>query len=184
MNKFVLAAASALLVTAAPAFAKTATVGDMVVGPNGGEVGTVAAVDGDIVTVDTGMHKAALPTAALGETETGWSITVSKNDLNAMVSQQKAAAKADLMAKLIPGAPVVGAEGSAVATVQKVEGDLVTIEHDGAPYKLPVDTFFAQGETVAMAMTLAQFKAAISAGASADSEPRMDPDSDTPQPNG
>ena len=58
------AIAAASLATAAYAQdAATVTVGATVTGPDGAAVGTVESVADGVVTVDTGKHKAPLPTA-------------------------------------------------------------------------------------------------------------------------
>jgi preprotein translocase subunit YajC len=155
-----LAATPVIAQEAAPAV--EAQAGMKVYGPNGGEVGTVDSVSAGAVVVDTGNNKAALATNAFAKAENGLSIMMTKADLDAAVEKAAADAKAQLLASLTPGAEVKSVTGAAViGTIQEVDADYVTIEHDGQPVKLPVDAFMADADQVSITMTEDQFKAAL-----------------------
>ena len=61
--KLAIAAALATAAVSGTAYAQEVTTGATVYGPNGNVVGTVESVTNGVVTVDTGAHKAPLPTS-------------------------------------------------------------------------------------------------------------------------
>lgn len=124
--KIALTAVAALgLATAAQA--QGVAVGATVYGPEGQPVGTIETVADGVVTVDTGKHKAPLPTNAFGEGEQGPTITVTKAQLNAMLDERVAAANAKRDAALIATAAVVGAANQPVGVVKSVNGNTVIV---------------------------------------------------------
>lgn len=170
MKNFLTLMTGAALLAATPALAQEAAptveaqAGMKVFGPNGGEVGTVDSVTDGVVVVDTGTHKAALGTAAFAKAENGLSIMMSKADLDAAVAKATADAKAKLVASLTPGTEVKSVTGAAViGTIQSKDDQYVVVDHEGQEVKLPVDSFMTQADGgVAIAMTEAEFKAAVS----------------------
>jgi hypothetical protein len=125
-SKIALTAVAALgLATAAQA--QGVAVGATVYGPEGQPVGTIETVADGVVTVDTGKHKAPLPTNAFGEGEQGPTITVTKAQLNAMLDERVAAANAKRDAALIATAAVVGAANQPVGVVKSVNGNTVIV---------------------------------------------------------
>ena len=105
----------------APVFT-TFGVGMMVVDTQGGAVGTITAVAADTVTVKTAKHEAALPKTSLTISEGKALFGLTQAQLDASVEQALAAR---LVLKV--GAPVKGAGGESVGTIEAVEGDNVTI---------------------------------------------------------
>jgi hypothetical protein len=125
-SKIALTTVAALgLATAAQA--QSVAVGATVYGPEGQPVGTIETVADGVVTVDTGKHKAPLPTNAFGEGEQGPTITVTKAQLNAMLDERVAAANAKRDAALIATAAVVGAANQPVGVVKSVNGNTVIV---------------------------------------------------------
>lgn len=169
MKNFLTLMTGAALLAATPALAQDAApaveakVGMKVYGPNGGDVGVVESVDGDVVVVATGKNMGALPISAFAKTEEGLSITISRADLDAAVEKADAEAKAQLLASLTPGTAVNSVNGNAViGTIQESDAEYVTVEHDGQPVKLPVAAFMAQADGgVSISMTEAEFAAAV-----------------------
>ncbi|QJB69971.1 preprotein translocase subunit YajC [Parasphingorhabdus halotolerans] len=155
-----LAATPALAQDAAPAV--EAQVGMKVIGPNGGEVGSVDSVSDGVVVVDTGKNKAALATDAFAEADNGLSIMMTKVDLDTAVEKAAADARAQLLASLTPGTEVKTVTGAAViGTIKESDAEYVTVEHNGLPVKLPVAAFMAKADGVSITMTEDQFKAAL-----------------------
>lgn len=155
-----LAATPALAQDAAPAV--EAQAGMKVFGPNGGDVGIVDSVSGDVVIVATGKNMGALPISAFAKVENGLSVTITRADLDAAVEKAEADAKAALLASLTPGTEVKTVTGAAViGTIQESDADYVTVNHAGQPVKLPVAAFMAQADGVSITMTEDQFKAAL-----------------------
>ena len=125
-SKMALTAVAALgLATAAQA--QGVAVGATVYGPEGQPVGTIETVADGVVTVDTGKHKAPLPTNAFGQGEQGPTITVTKAQLDAMLDERVAAANAKRDAALIATAAVVGAANQPVGVVKSVNGNTVIV---------------------------------------------------------
>ena len=165
-----LAAATAFLAaTAIPAaaFAQVAA-GATVYGPDGSTVGTVATVDGDVVTLDTGSYKAPLPENAFGKGEKGPTITVTKAQLDEMMAQQVAAANTARDTALVAGAAVISPKGAALGTIKSIEGDAVVLESPSGAVQLKREHFAvdAQGALTAL-FTAEQVAAAAANGNSA-----------------
>ena len=152
--KLVRLAVSAALVAAlvpAAAFAQIA-VGATVYGPQGGEVGTVASVEGGVVTVDTGAHKAPLPESAFGKGDKGPTITVTKAQIDAMMAEQAAAAAAARDAALVAGAAVVTPKGAPAGSVKSIEGDAVVLETPAGAVAFKREHFAVNAQGALMAL--------------------------------
>ncbi|ANY20103.1 hypothetical protein A6F68_01590 [Tsuneonella dongtanensis] len=157
------AAIAAILLPAA-AFAQVAA-GAKVYGPQGNEVGTIVKVEGGIVTLDTGAHKAPLPEDAFGKGDNGPTITVTKAQIDAMMDEQVAAAKAARDNALLAGAAVVTAKGAPAGTIKSVEGDAVVLESPTGPVALKREHFAVNPQGALMALfTADQIAAATDSG--------------------
>lgn len=166
-----LAFAAALATAALPgaAFAQDVAAGATVYGPQGNVVGTVTSVSGGVVVLDTGTHKAPLPANAFGKSDKGPTITVTKQQLDEMVSAQLAAAAQARDTALIAGAAVNSADGKPAGTVKSVEGDDVVLETTDGPVALKRNTFAVDANGALMARyTAEQLTAAAKGGAGAD----------------
>ncbi len=158
------AAGSAPATAAAPA-AAAPTVGAKVFDTAGAEVGSVEKVDGANAVVYTGTKRATLPTSAFAKSDKGLVISMTQAQLNAAVAAAEAQTGSALDAKLVANTPIKSKDGTSVGTVQKVEGENVTIAlADGGPVTvtkqyLPVG---ADGN-LALTMNSAEFKSAVSA---------------------
>lgn len=149
--------ATALAMAANPAAlsAKDVTVGETIYGPQGAVVGTVAAIDGTTVTVDTGKHKAALPADAIGEVEGKAAIGISKADLDAQLDTMLAEQSAKITAALVAGAAVADVDGAALGTVKSVDANGVVVESAHGAFTLQPEHFSLQGDKLTAAVRAA-----------------------------
>jgi len=166
-----LAPAAVMAQAAAPAASAAAapTVGAKVFDAEGGEVGTVEAIQGDIVTVSTGTARAGLPKTAFVSREKGLTIGMNKAQLEAAVNGaagQNAAAKD---AAIVADAPIKSSDGVVLGTVSKVEGENVTVAlSNGSAVALQKGNLGLGADgALALGMTAADFTKATQAATSA-----------------
>lgn len=107
-----------------PPVATTFGAGMMVVDTQGGAVGTITAVAADTVTVKTAKHQAELPKSSFTISEGKALFGLTQAQLDASVEQALAAMPRPA---LKVGAPVKGAGGESVGTIEAVEAENVTI---------------------------------------------------------
>ncbi|WP_374405086.1 hypothetical protein [Pelagerythrobacter sp.] len=178
-TKFALAAvAAAGLATAA--HAQDVTVGATVYGPEGNPVGTVESVANGVVTLDTGTHKAPLPTNAFGTSENGPTITVTKAQLDAMIAEQMAAANAQRDTALVAAAPVLTADNQPLGTVKSVNGNTVIVTRAEGDVNLLREHFAVnQAGQLMVLFTDAQIDQAAAAGGAAATAQTEAPAADT-----
>ena len=135
MRLFV-ALASASLALAGPAYgqADPFAVGTQVTDAQGGAVGTVTAVNGDVVTVKTDKVEANLPKASFAPNEGKLLIGNTQAELNDLVEKEKAAAEASLAV----GASVKDSAGASVGTIESIDAEYVTLKlASGKSVRLP-----------------------------------------------
>jgi hypothetical protein len=164
MTAYAKAAAPAPAASAAPATAAP-TVGAKVYDQQGAEVGTIEKVDAANAVVYTGTKRATLPLAAFGKSEKGLLISMTQAQLNAAVAAAEAQTTSALDSKLAANAAVKSKDGAAIGTVQKVEGDNVTLTlASGSPVTVTKQylTVGADGN-LALTMNSAEFKSAVAA---------------------
>ena len=109
------------------------------------------------------------------------SIADNQSELDSAIGAATQQADARLAATLVAGAPVVSKDAAPVATVQKVEGDNVTLDLAAGGSVALGRSFFAIGTDGKLALTLtaAEFRSAVdaarqaqpAAGATADAAP-------------
>ncbi len=131
MQRFIIGFASLLLASApvSPAFAQAApanafAVGTQVTDANGAAVGTVTAVNGDVVTVKTDRLEANLAKSSFTPNEGKLLVGLTQAELNAAVEKDKAAAEASLAV----GAEVKGTGGATLGTIDAIDAEFVTIK--------------------------------------------------------
>jgi hypothetical protein len=155
---------------AAPAAAAAApTVGAKVFDAEGGEVGSIESVQGDIVTVSTGTARAGLPKSAFVTREKGLTIGMNKAQLEAAVNGAAAENSAAKDAKIVADAPVKSSDGVVLGTISKVEGDNITValsNGSAAALKKSYIGLAADG-SLALGMTAADFTKSVQAAGSA-----------------
>lgn len=158
-----LAAAAAVALVSAPAFAAEVSVGAKILGPDGAEVGTVEKVEGGNVVVNTGSLTATLPADAIGESNEGLTIGWNKAQLEAAVTEANQQTAAQLETALVAGADVYSIDGQLLGKVQKIEGDLVVLEREAGPISLPRQQIVLNAEKVTFPATAADVEAAAAA---------------------
>jgi|GEM_PF-1657506 len=166
MKKIALTAAAALAALAAnPAMAQE--VGETVTGNDGNAIGTVAQTSEQAVLLTVGEYQIALPANLFGESETGPTLNVTRDQLVQLHEQQLAEAQAALEAALVEGAAVVTADPQPLGTVNAVEGENVVVARaDETLVTLPKEMFAVDpnGALVARIM-MADLEAALAAQA-------------------
>ncbi|MGQ0588963.1 MAG: hypothetical protein ACT4N8_05450 [Sphingosinicella sp.] len=126
-------ALSAGLLFPAAAQAQTLRAGATVSDPDGGEVGTIVSVEGDVIVLRTDRHEVRLPASALRATETGAVAGVTRDQLNAQIDQ----AMAQAQQAFVVGATVRDPAGVVVGPVQEVTADTVTVQFRDRQIRLP-----------------------------------------------
>jgi preprotein translocase subunit YajC len=118
------ASASGVAFAQAPADGAAIAAGTAVKDTSGGDVGTVARVDGQFIVVKTDKHEVRLPATSFTPHEGALLFGMTRDQLNAEVERSLAAAAA----KIAPGAAVTGTAGAAVGTISAVDEQTVTIK--------------------------------------------------------
>ena len=174
MRRNILLAALPLALAAAaasqPAFGQAAApaaqiaVGAKVSDTAGGEVGTIAGIDGDHVILKTDKHEVRLPSASLGPGQGGLVMAMTREQVNAAVEQSLAEANA----KLAAGATVTGSAGDTVGTIEAIDAQFVTVKlGSGTSVRLPRNAVAAGPNGAVIGMTAAELEAAAKGAASA-----------------
>lgn len=110
------------------------TIGAQVFDTNSNPVGTVSAVNGDVVTVKTDKVEAHLGKASFAQQGGKLYIGNTQAELNSLVEQEKLAAEASLAV----GKPVKGAQGADVGTIEAIDAEFVTLKlTSGKSVKIP-----------------------------------------------
>ncbi|GGC23301.1 hypothetical protein GCM10011371_08770 [Novosphingobium marinum] len=147
----------------APEVAAALTVGATVFGPNGNEVGTVENIADGNVVIFTGNNRATLPANSLGKNDKGLLLAVTKEQLDAFVTQAAAQADAAMAQALVPDAEVYSSDGVMVGTVGEIDGNNVTVEREAGPVALTKDMLTADADGLKLYMSEAEFNAAAAA---------------------
>ena len=160
MRLFV-ALASASLVLAAPVYAQTGgfTVGAQVLDSSGNAVGTVSAVNGDVVTVKTDKIEANLGKASFAQQDGKLYIGMTQAELNAAVEKDKAAAEASLAV----GARVKDSAGADAGTIEAIDAEYVTLKlASGKSVRLPRNGIAGSANGAVIGLTVADLEKAAS----------------------
>ena len=166
MTKYLIAAAALAFAPLAAASAEV-TVGATVYGPEGNPVGQIEAVADGVVTLDTGSHKVGLPVDRFGESEKGPVISVTQAQLNEMMDKAAAENAAKLASLLVTGAPVADVNGVALGSVEKVEGEDVTVTTEWGAFALKKNAFLPAEAGVTAPVPADQVKTARQGAAAA-----------------
>jgi len=162
---FAAAVALAIASVSAPAFAQDAAVavGAKVFGPDGSEVGTVEAVQGDNVVVNTGNLTAALPSEVFSAGENGPTIGWNKAQLEAAVTEANQQADAALEAAFVNGADLYSVDGQMLGKIESVADDTFVVALESGAFTLPKEQVAMQGDKLTFLATAADLQAAVSA---------------------
>ena len=109
----------ALAVTPAAGLAQE--VGATIYGKDGIPVGTVAEIDDQVVVIDTGTHKAPVPVSMVFDGDKGKSVNATRDQVDMMMAERVAEARAERDAALVKGAAVISAGGRSVGTLTEVD---------------------------------------------------------------
>lgn len=170
---FAAPAALALFVTpalaqhaAAPAAASASTkveAGATVYDTSGGVVGSIEAVNGDLVVLSTGKNKASIPLSSFGVGEKGPVLAITRDQIDAQVAaataQASAAAEAKKKAQLVAGATVKDPAGGTVGTIKSVDAQFVLIDTSKVQVRLPLTAFAASDGGPVVGITKAELDA-------------------------
>jgi hypothetical protein len=157
--------AALLLPLAAPAAAQTIQVGATVKDPQGGEVGTVASVDGQFVVVQTDRHQARLPVTSFTPTDEAVLFGLTRDQLNTQIDQ----ALAQAQQAIAVGAIVHGRDGAVVGPVTATDAETVTVALGEQPIRLPRASVAPGPNGLRIGSTLAELQAQVAASTAATS---------------
>lgn len=141
--------------------AQTLQAGAAVTDPQGGEVGTIVSVEGDVVVLRTDRHEVRLPAAALRATETGAVAGVTREQLNAQVDQ----AMAQAQQAFVVGAVVRDRAGAVVGPVQAIAGDTITVQFRDQQIRVPRNALAARDGGLVIGASVAELEAQLGATA-------------------
>lgn len=111
--------AGAFVITPKAAFAQE--VGATIYGNDGNVVGTVADINDQVVVIDTGTHKAPVPVSMVFDSDKGKSVNATRDQVDTMMAERIAEARAERDAALVKGAVVLSTGGRAVGTLAEVD---------------------------------------------------------------
>lgn len=142
--------------------------GIMVYGPQGGEVGSIERIDGEVVVVNTGTHSAPLGSASFAKGEKGPVIGFTKAQLDAAIEAANQQAKAKLDATLVAGSALRSRDGVAVGTIKEVgEDGSVVIDGTDKTFSLKRELFGTDDQGLILLITAQQLADALGQSAAA-----------------
>lgn len=152
-------AAFSAVVLSTPALSQGVTAGMQVTDPAGAQVGSVKAVQGDNLLINTGSHEVLLPKASFTATGGKLLFGMTKAQLDAEVEKTVAAAQASVAA----GASVKGLQGTEIGKIESVTDQAVVIALPSGK-KVQVSREGVRGNTdgsVTVGLTAAQLDAQV-----------------------
>lgn len=163
MRIFIAVASASLALTAplSPALGQAAggfAVGTQVTDANGGPVGTVTAVNGDVVTIKTDKFETNLSKSSFAESDGKLLVGMTQAELNAVIEKDKAAAEASLAV----GSPVKGSAGTEVGTVEAIDAEFVTLKlSSGKSIRIPRTGIAGSANGAVIGLTAAELEAQV-----------------------
>jgi preprotein translocase subunit YajC len=128
----------------------------------GGEVGTVASVDGQFLVIKTDRNEARIPVTSFTPSNGVLLFGMTRDQLNAEVDKAQAASDA----KIVVGAPVTGAGGASVGTIEAVDAEFVTLKlTSGGSVRLPRKAVAGGPTGVVTTVTAAELEATAASAA-------------------
>lgn len=153
------AAASLALAGPVVAQADSFAVGAEVLDGSGNPVGTISAVNGDVVTVKTDKLDANLGKSSFAQQDGKLYIGMTQSELNAAIEKDKAAAEASLAV----GSPVKDSAGADVGTIEAIDAEFVTIKlASGKSVRLPRNGIAGSSAGAVVGASLADLEASAS----------------------
>jgi len=165
MRLFVALASASLALTAplTPAFAQAGggfVIGAQVTDPQGAPVGTVTAINGNVVTVKTDKAEANLDKSSFTAHEGKLLVGMTQAELNAAIEKDKAAADASLAV----GAAVKDSAGASAGTIEAIDAEFVTLKlPSGKSVRIPRSGIAGSASGAVIGLTAAQLEAQVGA---------------------
>jgi preprotein translocase subunit YajC len=129
----------------------------------GGEVGTIASVDGEFIILKTDKHEVRLPKTSFTAHNGGFIMSMTRAQVNAEVEKALASANE----KIAPGAEVSGSQGGKVGTIDSADAEFVTVKlTSGKLVRLPRSGVAPGPNGAVVGLTVAELEAAASAAGS------------------
>lgn len=164
LRKFLASSAlGAALLFSVPAAAETVRVGATVTDPQGGEVGTITAVDGQFVTLRTDRHEARLPVNSFTATDTALLFALTRDQLNSQVEQALAQAQQAAQQAVAVGAVVHDSAGAVIGPVEAVDAEAVTVKFGEQQVRFPRAAVAPAQNGLVVGLTVAQLQAQLGA---------------------
>lgn len=158
-NLLAASAVSAALLFTSPAAAETVRVGATVTDTQGGEVGTIVAVDGDQLTLRTDRHDVRLPVASFRATDETVLYGETRDQLNARVDRLLAQAAQAIQV----GAVVHDRDGLVIGPIEAIEGDNLTVRFGEHRILIQRGSVAPAPNGLITGATLAQLRAQVAA---------------------
>ena len=152
---------AAALLVAVPATAETIRVGAVVTDPQGGQVGTITAVDSQFVTLRTDRHETRLPVTSFTATDNAVLFGLTRDQLNGQVEQ----ALAQAQQAIAVGVVVHGRDGGVIGPVTAVDAQNITVTFGDRPVVFPRASVAPGPSGLIVGFTVAELQAQISASA-------------------
>jgi preprotein translocase subunit YajC len=144
--------------------APTITTGMVIKDPQGGTIGTVIAVAGDLLTVKTDKHEAQLPRASFAVSGRELLLGMTQQQLDTAIEQELAAAQA----KITQGVEVVGLNGGPVGTIESIDDQYAAVKlTSGKLIRLQRNALAPAPQGARIGMTAAALEAQVAATAPA-----------------
>jgi preprotein translocase subunit YajC len=161
--RLLVALASASLALASATLAQDGgfTVGAQVFDSSGNPVGTISAINGDVVTIKTDQVEANLGKASFAQQDGKLYIGNTQAELNALVQQSNAAAEASLAV----GAPVKDSAGASAGTIEAIDAEFVTLKlASGKSVRLPRNGIAGSANGAVIGVPVADLEAQAPSG--------------------
>ena len=141
MTNKLTALAATLALTFGAGVANAQEVGATVMGNDGIQIGTITANDGANAVVDTGKHQVPLAVESFAEGDNGYTLNITKTELDAMMDEEVARREAALAEALVVGAAVATADDVPLGTIDEISDVGITMVQDDEPLTLPTEMF-------------------------------------------
>lgn len=165
-NTLLASMGAAALMLGSAAFAQGVTAGATVKGPEGAEVGTITAVEGDAVILKTDRHEVRLPAASFTVTDEGLLFGMTRDQVNSQVDAMLA--QADQV--ITVGALVRDRDGAVVGPIAEVGADFVDVRLGEGLVRLPKTAVAPGPQGPVVGVTLAEIQAQTQSAAPAPAE--------------
>mgnify|MGYP003575202484 CR=1 FL=1 len=158
LRTFLVASALAAALPLAPAAAQPAPrVGATVTDQNGGTVGTITAVEGDMVIIRTDRHETQLPVTSFTVTDDAVLFGLTQAELNSRIEQ----ALAEAAQAFQVGATVHDRDGAVVGPVEALDAETGTVKFGEQRIRLPRGSVGAAENGLVIGATVAELRAQI-----------------------